>query len=154
METSEFLKEVELLATAYPKAFPTDKTERVAIGALWYDHFNHIPAGLFAKASRWCMKHKQFLSIAALWESIIAVANVPSAYETKGELTGLPAHPIAKRIYKVLDLHWEDSELNDFAFEREYKRAREWWVEEIMKPENVGLLTGAPLLASGEPGGA
>ena len=145
MEVTEVTAEIDILAAAYPSVFPTDPAKRTAIAAIWYDHFRHVPKDIFTKASKWCRQHKQFLSIAALWESIIEVANVPSAYDIKEELNREPSHPIAKRIYKALDLHWEDSELNDFAFEREYKRAREWYVEMIMQPENVGLLTGETL---------
>lgn len=146
MKKSNFMAEIDLLVEAYPNAFPTEEKRKVVVAAIWYDHFHHIPKELFAKASKYCREHERFLSIASLRASIVEVAEIPSAYEIRGELNDIegkePIHPISKRIYKVLDLQWVDAEMTDFAFEREYKRAREWWVEEIMKPENVKLLIG------------
>lgn len=145
MKKPDFMAEIDLLAMAYPNAFPADPKKRVAMAAIWYDHFRHIPKDLFAKASKWCREHERFLSIASLRESIIEVANVPDAFAIRAELNGRddyePSHPIAKRIYDILELKWIDAILDDYAFEREYKRAREWWVEIITKPENVELLT-------------
>lgn len=159
MNKTEFTAELDLLVASYPNAFPTGTKERVAIAAIWYDHFQHIPKELFAKASKYCRGHERFLSIASLSESIVQVADVPSEYEIR-KLVELkiedapynfpnprtPLHPIAERIYEALGLNYVGSEMTDFAFEREYKRAREWWVEKIMQPENVALLIGQRLL--------
>lgn len=142
MEKNEFMDEIEMLDRSYHNAFPQDRKERAAIAAIWYDHFSHIPKDLFAKAAKYCREHERFLSIASLRESIVQVADVPKGYEIREELNGEPTHPIAKRIYKVLDLQWLDAEMTDFAFEREFKRAREEYVEMIMRPENVALLAG------------
>lgn len=154
MQIKDFEAEIEILAMAYPNVFPEDVKKRGAMAIIWYDHFQHIPKEMFAKAAKYCREHERFLSIASLRESIIQIADVPSAYEIREELNGMPSHPISKRIYNVLDLQWLDAEMTDFAFEREYKRAREWWVEKIMQPENVKLLVGeinphnAPRLAN------
>ncbi len=145
MQIKDFEAEIGILAMAYPSVFPDSAKKRGSMIIIWYDHFNHIPKDMFAKASKWCREHERFLSIASLRESIVAVANVPDAFEVRVELNGRdeqePSHPIARRIYDILELKWIDSILDDFAFEREYKRAREWWVEIITKPENVELLT-------------
>lgn len=149
MNKTDFTAELDLLVASYPNAFPTDPKERIAIAAIWYDHFSHIPKELFAKATRCCREHERFLSIASLRESIIRVAGIPCAFEIRRQLyeeienSTEIIHPIARRIYNALNLKWIDSELTDFAFEREYARAREWWIEKIMQPENVGLLTGS-----------
>ncbi len=146
MKKPEFMAELDLLEMAYPSAFNFVGGERkTAVAAIWYDHFQHIPKELFARASKWCREHERFLSIASLRASIVEVADIPSAYETRRNLENLyeeaPGHPIARRIYNTLGLNYVDAEMTDFAFEREYVRAREWWVEKIMKPENVELLT-------------
>ncbi len=144
MQIKDFKAEMEILSMAYPNVFPDNAKKRGAMVIIWYDHFRHIPNDLFSKASKWCREHERFLSIASLRESIVAVANVPDAFDVKVELNGRgeqgPSHPIARRIYDILELKWIDSILDDFAFEREYKRAREWWVEIITKTENVELL--------------
>lgn len=145
MQIKDFEAEIEILSMAYPNVFPGDAKKRGAMVIIWYDHFRHIPKDLFAKASKWCREHERFLSIASLRGSIVEVANVPDAFAIRAELNERddiePSHPMARRIYDILELKWIDSILEDCAFEREYKRAREWWVKKITKPENVQLLT-------------
>ncbi len=148
MQIEDFKAEIEILAMAYPSVFPEDAKKRGAMVIIWYDHFQHIPKDIFSNAAKYCREHERFLSIASLRESIMQVAGVPSAFEIKSEIIcsdgslKKPSHPMAKRIYKILELWWIEAEMSDFAFEREYARAREWWIEIIMQPENVGLLTG------------
>ena len=161
MTIADFMAEVDLLVAAYPSVFPTDPQKRTVVAAIWYYHFSHIPKEMFAKAAKYCREHERFLSIASLRESIIQVADVPSAYEIRKQIAARikeeaygykksRLHPMAGWIYDVLDL--DNKPLEDYPFEREYKRAREWWVEKIMKPENVALLTGPPLLKAENPG--
>ena len=160
MLEEEFLDEFNLLARGFPNSMPSDPGDRAITMALWYDHFNHIPKELFAKAAKSCREHERFLSIASLRESIMQVAGIPCAFEIRRQLYEFyenkaeTIHPIGSRIHHALDLKWVGAEMTDFAFEREYARAREWYVEMIMKPENVALLTGPPLLEGGESKGA
>jgi len=160
MRIDEFKEEIKILAVTYPNVFPKESVERGAAVIIWYDHFSHIPKDIFSRAAKYCREHERFLSIASLRESIVAVADVPDSYEIRDQLANRreqddyrfmksTVHPIAERIYEALDL--ANNPLEDYPYEREYKRAREWWVEKIMQPENVALLAGPPLLEAENP---
>ncbi len=168
MQVEEFSKELDILSLAYPRAFPQDSERRSGVFLLWYGHFEYLPLEVFIQASKYCQAHEAFLSIAALRQSLIAAAKVPSEFEIRQQLnkhieqlsrSEKPGdiHSISKRILKAVggyqDIRSMDVARRDVIFEREYKRGREWFVTHLLKPENVAHLTesiSAPRLVQGK----
>ncbi len=83
MELQQFLEQVDILALAFPRAFPADDDGRGAAAVLWYDHFKQVPLETFIKASKRAREREQFLSIATMWEAVVAVVDVPTPYQAR-----------------------------------------------------------------------
>ncbi len=147
---------VTSLQVVYPRSFPTDPQQMKALIAVWYNDLGHIPATVLESAAQYLRRSEDWPTIAAMWRSIRAVADVPSAYivkealeaelekRSKGELSSIE-DPILRQIWNSLGGFMGIKELNQTSFEinfqREYEAAAKEWFENATKPENVHLLT-------------
>lgn len=146
---------VTSLQVIYPKAFPAETQQMKALIAVWYNDLGHIPPEILTKASQYLRRNEDWPTIAAMWRSIRAVANIPSAYivkealeaelekRSRNELSYI-ADPMLRQIWNSLGGYMGIKELNQTSFEinyrYEYEMAAKEWFENATKPENVHLL--------------
>ena len=147
----------------YPKSFPSESQHMKALIAVWYNDLGHIPPEVLQKAAQYLRRNEDWPTIAAMWRSIKAVVDVPSAYAIKRALEAeveirsqnnlsTIKGPILNRIWDSLGGLMGIREMNQTSFEinfqREYENAAKAWFEHITKPENVNLLQGSQKLLS------